>query len=458
MREMTEELKFIDVFPDDAGKLAQRLKIKKDEIPFIRKSYISEKSEVDKKERSVVSYISTITKDRDNEQLLPGGVSLDNYQKNPIVLYGHDYKSLPIGKNIWIKQDERGLIAKTIFAKSEFADQIYRAYTEDIDGTGPLLRGWSVGFIPRKWEEPKAKDAEDAPRRIYTEWELLEYSAVPIPSCPEALTLAYEKGLISDRLKKDLSLDREIEDFQKDGEVVTKPETTDNYHRIPVSAGHEGHKIRTITISAKQGIKALYCVDCKKVKTYLFSTDKWTMEEARAWVDSHKGILDRYERMLSSKDELVDDMLSEQLDELEAKSIDADITLDEPEDRDITLDEDRDITLDVEEDLGNVSTKQIKAVMGIWDDEEEEDEQAITLQELKAILAEIKELLAVSTSKEPEVTIEPDEKVKEPEISEDRIKALVDEKLKDILSPEQLRKTLDETVKLELKRLKGLVE
>ena len=207
MKIVTERLKFADLFPEQAGKLAQKLHIKKDDIPFIRKFYTSEKAEVDKKERSVISYISTAAKDRDNEQLLPGGVTLENYRKNPVVLYGHDYHSLPIGKNIWIKQDEKGLIAKTVFAKSEFADHIYRAYTEDIEGTGPLLKAWSVGFIPTKWTEPSEKDGEDTPRRIYTEWELLEYSAVPVPSCPEALTLAYQKGLIPDALKADLQED-----------------------------------------------------------------------------------------------------------------------------------------------------------------------------------------------------------------------------------------------------------
>ena len=66
------------------------------------------------------------------------------------------------------------------------------------------------------------------------------------------------------------------------------PETTENYHRIPVSSGHDSHEIRTITVSSSQGIKALYCTDCKEIVTYLFDTDKWTMEEAKDWVEDHK--------------------------------------------------------------------------------------------------------------------------------------------------------------------------
>ncbi len=74
-------------------------------------------------------------------------------------------------------------------------------------------------------------------------------------------------------------------------EVITKPEETDNYIRIPVpkeEGKHDGHRIRTITISDKEGIKALYCGEDKVVITYLFDKDKdWTMESAQAWCDEH---------------------------------------------------------------------------------------------------------------------------------------------------------------------------
>ncbi len=66
------------------------------------------------------------------------------------------------------------------------------------------------------------------------------------------------------------------------------PETTEAYHRIPISSGHEGHRIRTIVISADQGIKALYCGTCKKIVTYLFGTEQWTMARAKRWVKKHR--------------------------------------------------------------------------------------------------------------------------------------------------------------------------
>ena len=131
MKLVTEILKYVDIDPDGAKEAAERLHLKRDEIPFVRKSYTRDAQEVIKKERAVISYISTAIVDRDGELLLPEGAILDNYRKNPIVTWAHDYSSLPIGKNAWIKRNDKGLIAKTIFAKSERGDELCRAYTED---------------------------------------------------------------------------------------------------------------------------------------------------------------------------------------------------------------------------------------------------------------------------------------------------------------------------------------
>lgn len=69
------------------------------------------------------------------------------------------------------------------------------------------------------------------------------------------------------------------------------PEETATTIKIPLpgeEGRHKGHEIRTIVISEDDGIKALYCVSCEKVMTYIFSKDKgWTMEKAQRWVQEH---------------------------------------------------------------------------------------------------------------------------------------------------------------------------
>ncbi len=291
---VTERLRLKDLYPDKAREVAKEYGLKEDEVELIRKGRVSSQPVIDRDARTVINYISTDAIDRDNEVIEHRGVVLDDYVKNPIVPWAHDYRGLPIGKNLWIKPDKKGLVAKTYFLKHDFAEDVFDLYTEDIKGTGPALNAWSVGFIPLKWKDakPDEKVAENerpqTVRRTYKKWMLLEYSAVPVPSNPEALTLMVEKGLIkNEKLKKD------IEDFITETkeevakEVILKPEETDDFIRIPV---RDCKVTATITISADQGITALYCGKIKKIRTYIFSKKapyNWTMVKAKKWVKDH---------------------------------------------------------------------------------------------------------------------------------------------------------------------------
>ena len=62
---------------------------------------------------------------------------------------------------------------------------------------------------------------------------------------------------------------------------ISKPETTEKYHRIPVT---DCKVTATVTLSESKGIKALYCGDSKQIATYLFDVNKWTMETAKVWI------------------------------------------------------------------------------------------------------------------------------------------------------------------------------
>ena len=299
---------------------------------FIRKGLTPEDTKFAEGERASIDRITTKRIDRDGEIVLPKGAILDDYRKHPIVLWAHKYDELGLGRNMWIKADDEGLIAKTEYATHPKAQEVYEYRKAGF----PLAK--SIGFIPVEAIEQKDFDNVDlkslgltkedvqGARRIYTKWILLEYSDVPIPSNPDALQIAISKGLIdreealefygpwdskgelvSENLpwieerygkistKKEEPKEEEVvfeivEEKSGEKEVVNKPETTDNYHRVPVPAEegkHDGHKIRTIDISKEQGIKALYCVDCKKNITYLFDVNKWSMEEAQQWVADH---------------------------------------------------------------------------------------------------------------------------------------------------------------------------
>jgi len=202
---ITERLKLKDVFPERAKELSEELGVEEDSIEFIRKGIIGEVKELNEKERTVVEVISTKDVDRDREVLLPDKARLDNFRKNPVVLWAHDYRGLPNGKALWIKNDKEKIVAKTKYANHQFADDVWNLKK---DG---FLPANSVGFIPIDYTEDekeiekikKEYGIKGNPKRIYTDWELLEYSNVPVPANPQALTLMV-KSVKSETLKEQL--------------------------------------------------------------------------------------------------------------------------------------------------------------------------------------------------------------------------------------------------------------
>jgi len=281
-----------------------------EEIQKQFKQYIA-KVDTDDEDRTLTAVISTDAVDRDDEVLKPLGVDFDSYLKNPIVLWAHDYHSPPIGKTLWITKSRTKITAKMKFADTPRAEEIYQLYK------GKYLNAFSVGFLSKESHRPEPKEIEKRPelsraRNIIDKWELLEYSPVPVPANPEALATAVKTKeiTVSKELQTELGLEDEetfypavetneiVEYGHEDGWALKalviprlKPEETENYIRLPV---RDCKITATISISAKEGIKALYCGKVKKVATYLFSKEKgWTMAKAKAWVkehDSDKGI------------------------------------------------------------------------------------------------------------------------------------------------------------------------
>lgn len=110
------------------------------------------------------------------------GARLDNYRKNPVVLWGHDYGGFnsprpPIGKaDVDIQDNE--LRAKITFDLDDpFAADIHRKYDRG------FLNAVSIGWDTLKMDRV---DNPDVYGRV-TEWELLDISGVPVPGDPDAL-------------------------------------------------------------------------------------------------------------------------------------------------------------------------------------------------------------------------------------------------------------------------------
>lgn len=150
--------------------------------PLRKFLHTSVKQEGAESERKLKFIISTDSLDRDGDTISPDGWQLDNFKRNPVVLFGHDYRSLPVARAVDTRVEGGALVSVAKFATAEeypFADSVYRMYK------GGFMRAVSVGFLPVEWKQ--AED-QDRPHGLhFLKQELLEYSCVPVPSNPDAL-------------------------------------------------------------------------------------------------------------------------------------------------------------------------------------------------------------------------------------------------------------------------------
>lgn len=229
--------------------MIQRAKRIKDEFDLeeieFKSSNLSEikVQSINEEERTVVKYVSKPTLDRSKEIVISQGVDLSDFVKNPVILYAHNYGNscfdggspvLPIGKDLWIKSDGIGLIAKQKYANHDLANDIFKMHLEDM----PLAS--SIGFIPTKtiykgsfedkeWDKEVTRLSETygveknsfkAARVIYENSLLLEHSDVPVPANPDALALAIKSGKIEfkseelNQIFESVFLKNKIDDLQ----------------------------------------------------------------------------------------------------------------------------------------------------------------------------------------------------------------------------------------------------
>lgn len=152
--------------------------------------------EVNEVEDLVLEFvISTGTVDRDADTINPNGWKLDAYNKNPVVLFAHDYNSPPVATALATWVEDGKLKSRAKFTPKEvypFGYMVYQLYKNG------FMKATSVGFKPIKWKYSENRDGGID----FEEQELLEWSCVPVPSNPEALIVASTKGIDIEPMKK----------------------------------------------------------------------------------------------------------------------------------------------------------------------------------------------------------------------------------------------------------------
>lgn len=127
--------------------------------------------------------ISTPGLDRDNDRIDPFAIRLENYQRNPIVLFGHKYNDplSVVGRARDVSVSAAGLVAD--FELRPAANESDPQNVVRLLWAGDWLRTASIGFTPYKWTD------NEHGGRDYTDIELIEFSLVPVPSQPSATAL-----------------------------------------------------------------------------------------------------------------------------------------------------------------------------------------------------------------------------------------------------------------------------
>lgn len=150
------------------------------------KSFVSVTKAVDLDAGIFEAMISTESVDRQGDIVRAAGAQLENYLRNPVVLWAHDYSQPPVARALSVEIIP-GVGLKSTFqfpewGVSEQADTVRRLWA------GGFLNATSIGFIPMSMT-PIDPDRQWGPQDI-TSWEMLEYSVVPVPANQNALRLA----------------------------------------------------------------------------------------------------------------------------------------------------------------------------------------------------------------------------------------------------------------------------
>ena len=222
---------------------------------MLKKEIIFTIEKANDEEASFWAIGSTKSEDRDGDIISPDAWDFKNFKKNPVIPLFHDYHSFPVAKADKIKIENGQLMFKPIFAVKENpqAQIAYSLYK------GGYMNAWSVGFLPQEWKDVTRKNGRMG--RDYTKVELLEISAVVVPSNPNALALARSKGINVDLLN-DKESDNVKKEIEEGTETIKTEEITNEKFLIDITTAIENLKkeiaveIADIKLSLKAITKA----------------------------------------------------------------------------------------------------------------------------------------------------------------------------------------------------------
>ncbi len=153
---------------------------------------------------------NSLAMDRDDDVVLPLGADITNFNKNPVMLQIHNYYQVPVGKVLNIEVKETEILFDFEFTDTDLGKEYNELYEKG------YMSAFSIGFVPKERvriddQTPRmlsfdfgdkgktTLDLDKYPKSLYqvfSKWELLEISPVPVPSNPEALLQRSLDGMV----------------------------------------------------------------------------------------------------------------------------------------------------------------------------------------------------------------------------------------------------------------------
>jgi len=173
---------------------------------------------VDEKTMSAGFVVSSTRRDRHGDVVVPAGCKdfFADYEANPVVFFAHKSDCLPIASArdaagkvaMWFSEDK--ITSRAYFhGKTRESEEVFCLVAEG------HLRAASIGFIPVEGklippasDEPVDDDGNvdfDSGGLVFTKWQLLEWSVVPVPANADALRSRLQsRKSLSPSLRKSL--------------------------------------------------------------------------------------------------------------------------------------------------------------------------------------------------------------------------------------------------------------
>jgi len=165
-----------------------------DKKKIYKKNFSLRIKSVDEEKYIIRGIFSTSDEDRHGEIIDQKGWNLEEFMKNPVILFGHDQFTPAVGKAIEITVNDAGELAGAIqFAvqedKSGLSETLFNLYKNG------FMRAFSVGFENHLTEFGQDSDVVTLKKNT-----LYEISCVNVPANGRAL--AYSKGINLEPLEK----------------------------------------------------------------------------------------------------------------------------------------------------------------------------------------------------------------------------------------------------------------